>query len=157
MTTRAPFLAILTALVLAACSLALGSPDAGGAHQTAIPGAAVSQLFACALVAQDRPGGGTRLEGRLEAREAITASYDLVVRGPGVSIDQGGDLSLGAGESTVLGEADLSMAFSALEARLTVTSVAQARSRAVPCPSWPSTPPSPGGPWASPDPTRRLA
>lgn len=130
MTTRAPFLATLTALILAACSLALGSPDAGGAHQTAIPGAAVSPPFTCALVAQDRPGGGTRLEARLTSREAIAVSYDFVVRGAGVSIDQGGDLSLAAGASTVLGEADLSMALSALEARLTVTS----GGRTVTCP-----------------------
>lgn len=126
MTTRAPFLATLTALVLAACSLALGSPDADEARRAGgVTGAALSQYFACALVAQDRPGGGTRFEARLTAREAITASYDFVVHGAGVSIDQGGDLSLGAGESTVLGEADLSTAFSALEARLTVTAGGQ--------------------------------
>ena len=130
MTTRAPFLATLTALVLAACSLALGSPDADGARPSATIGAALSQPFACALVAQDRPGGGTRLEARLAAREAITASFDLVVRGAGVSIDQGGDLSLGAGGSALLGEADLSMAFSALEAQLTVT----VEGRRVTCP-----------------------
>ena len=130
MTTRAPFLATLTALILAACSLALGSPDAGGAHQTASTGAAVSPPFACALLAQDRPGGGTRLVARLTAREAITVSYDFVVRGAGVSIDQGGDLSLGAGQRTVLGEADLSTALSALDAQLTVT----ARGRTVACP-----------------------
>ena len=130
MTTRAPFLATLMALVLAACSMALGSPDAGGAHQTAIPGTAVSQPFTCALVAQDRSGGGTRLEARLEAQQAISATYDFVVRGPGVSIDQGGDLSLGEGQSTVLGEADLSTALSALNAQLTVT----VEGRRVTCP-----------------------
>ncbi len=129
MITRAPFLLTVTALVLAACAMALGSPD-GAAPARAITGHAQLQPFACALVAQPRAGGGTRLEARLQAREALEASYDLRVRGPGVSIDQGGDLSLAAGASAVLGEANLSTAASALDARLTVT----ARGRTVTCP-----------------------
>ena len=134
MTTRAPFLMTLTALVLTACAMALGSPDRSGAHQTAITGQAQSQSFACALVARTRAGGGTRLEARLEARQAISASYDLRVRGAGVSIDQGGDLSLGAGQNTVLGEANVSTPLSALDASLTVT----ADGRTVTCPVQPS-------------------
>ena len=130
MTTRAPFLLTLTALVLTACAMAMGSPDASGPPRATIAGAATSLPFACKLVAQARAGGGTRLEARLEAREAISASYDLRVRGAGVSIDQGGALTLGAGESAVLGEADLSTALSALDARLTVT----AEGRTVTCP-----------------------
>ena len=130
MTTRAPFLMTLTALVLTACAMALGSPDQGGANRATITGAAQSQPFTCALVAQVRAGGGTRLEARLEAQQAVSASYALRVRGAGISIDQGGDLSLGAGQSTVLGEADLSAPLSALDARLTVT----ADGRTVTCP-----------------------
>jgi hypothetical protein len=129
MTTRAPFLLTVTALVLTACAMALGSPDRVAPTRT-ITGHATAQTFACALVAQPRAGGGTRLEARLEAREALAASYDLRVRGPGVSIDQGGDLSLAAGQSAVLGEANVSTAASALDARLTVT----ARGRTVTCP-----------------------
>lgn len=130
MTTRAPFLMTLTALVLAACAMALGPPGAGRAPQAGIAGAAGSQPFACALVAQARGGGGTRLEARLEARQALSASYALRVRGAGVAIDQGGDLSLRAGESALLGEAEVSTPLSALDARLTVT----AGGRSVACP-----------------------
>ena len=130
MTTRAPFLMTLTALVLTACAMALGSPDAGRAHQTTDTGALGSQPFACALVAQARVGGGTRLEARIVARQALSASYGLRIRGAGVSIDQGGDLSLAAGENALLGEADLSTALSGLEAQLTVTS----GGRTVTCP-----------------------
>jgi len=130
MTTRAPFLMTLTALVLTACAMALGSPKPGGAHQATNTGAAGLQPFACALVAQARVGGGTRLEARIVARQALSASYGLRIRGAGVSIDQGGDLSLAAGENALLGEADLSTALSALEAQLTVTS----GGRTVTCP-----------------------
>jgi hypothetical protein len=130
MTTRAPFLMTLTALVLTACAMAMSSPKPGGAHQTAVANQAQPGAFSCALVAQARAGGGTRLEGRLTARQALSASYDLQVRGAGVSIDQSGDLSLAAEESTLLGEADLSTAASALDARLTVT----ANGRTVACP-----------------------
>lgn len=129
MTTRAPFLMTLTALVLTACAMALGSPDASG-QRFAIAGTVRAQPFVCALLAEARAGGGTRLEARLDAREALSASYDLRVRGAGVSIDQGGDLTLGPGESAVLGEANVSTALSALDARLTVT----ANGRTVACP-----------------------
>ena len=125
MITRAPFLLTLTALALTACAMAMG-----GADQGAGTGQAQAGPFSCVLVAQARAGGGTRLEARLSAREAVRASYDLRVRGPGVSIDQSGDLSLGAGQSAVLGEADVSTAASALDARLTVT----AGGRMVACP-----------------------
>lgn len=129
MTTRAPFLLTVTALVLTACAMALGGPYQAGPART-ITGHVQVQPFACVLVAQARVGGGTRLEARLQAREALAASYDLRVRGPGVFIDQGGDLSLAAGESAVLGEANVSTAASAIDARLTVT----AEGRTVTCP-----------------------
>lgn len=129
MTTRAPFLLTITALVLTACAMALGAPDRAVPTRL-VTGHAQAHPFACVLVAEPRKGGGTRLEARLQAREALSASYDLRVRGPGVSIDQGGDLSLAAGQSAVLGEANLSTAASALDARLTVT----ARGRTVTCP-----------------------
>lgn len=115
MTTRAPFLMTMTALLLTACAMALNGT---AAHE--IPRPSPGQPFACALVAERR-GGGTRLVARIEAREAVSSSYDLRVRGPGVSVDQGGSLSLAAGASAVLGEADVSSALSDLDARLTVT------------------------------------
>jgi hypothetical protein len=129
MITRAPFLLTLTALALTACAMALNAGDQGAAPRS-LAGGAQAGPFACVLVAQARAGGGTRLEGRLTAREAVRVSYDLQVRGPGVAISQGGDLSVAAGQSAVLGEADLSTAASALDARLTVT----ANGRTVACP-----------------------
>lgn len=129
MTTRAPFLLTITALVLTACAMALGSPERAAPVRT-ISGHAQAQPFACVLLAQPRAGGGTRLEARIEAREALSASYELGVRGPGVSVDQSGDLSLAPGESALLGEANVSTAASELDARLTVT----AQGRTVACP-----------------------
>ena len=115
MIVRAPFLMTMTALLLTACAMALNGTATPEAARLA-PG----QPFACTLLVQ-RQGSGTRLEARIEAREAIAASYELRVRGPGVSIDQGGSLSLSTGQSAVLGEANVSSAPSALDARLTVT------------------------------------
>lgn len=125
MTTRSPLLASLTALAMAIYGLALGGAGAPGqAHEmprvAPVQGTAQQLPFACSLLARS-DGGGTILEGRLQAREAISASYALRVRGPGVSIDQGGDLSLAAGESAILGEASVSGAAATLDATLTVT------------------------------------
>jgi hypothetical protein len=130
MTTRSPALAGLTALALSIYNLALGGPGAPGqAHEAQATAPAQSLAtqapFACSLVARAQ-GGGTVLEGRLQARETIDASYSLTVRGPGVSIDQGGDLTLAAGESTVLGQASVSSALDSLDASLTVTVADQA-------------------------------
>jgi hypothetical protein len=97
--------------------VALGHPS--DEASSAVAGAASAPL-ACSLVAE-RQGGGTRLEARMTARDAMTASYELAVRGPGVTIDQGGDLTLAAGESAVLGEANVSTAPANLDVRLTVT------------------------------------
>lgn len=126
MIVRTPFLLTLTAFALTACAVALG-----GEARAPVAG---TGPFTCALVAEAQAGGGTRLEARLSAREALQASYDLRVSGPGVSIDQGGDLSLGAGESAVLGEANVSTRASALDARLSVT----AGGRTFACPLQPS-------------------
>jgi hypothetical protein len=121
MTIQAPFLMTVMALLLTACALA-----AGGATQA--PGPA-GQPFACELLAR-ASGSGTALEARLEAREAFSGSYGLRVRGSGVSIDQGGELSLAAGQSAFLGNATVSSPLSRLEASLTVT----AKGRTVSCP-----------------------
>lgn len=115
MIVRAPFLMTMTALLLTACAMAMNGT---AAHEIMRP--APGKPFTCALVAK-RQGGGTRLEARIQAREAVAASYDLRVRGPGVSIDQGGSLSLTAGQSAVVGEATVSSTLSALDARLSVT------------------------------------
>lgn len=128
MIIRAPFLLTLTALVLTACAMALGADQ--NAARSGVAGQAQTGTFACALVTQARAGGGTRLEARLSAQETLTASYDLQVRGPGVSINQGGTLPLAAGETAVLGEADVSTAASDLDARLSVA----ANGRTVACP-----------------------
>ncbi len=118
MITRAPFLLSLTALLLTACAVAMGSGGPPGGPRSVD---ATAAPLACALVAQ-ASGGGTQLEARLTAREGLRASYDLVVRGPGVSIDQGGELALAAGETARLGEARVSSALSDLDAELSVTS-----------------------------------
>lgn len=121
MTTRAPFLMTVMALMLTACAMALGGPPA--------PQTLATQPFACELLA--RPTGrGTELEGRLDARDAFAGSYELRVRGPGVAVDQAGELSLAAGQSALLGQASLSGDLSSLDARLTVTGAG----RTVTCP-----------------------
>jgi len=125
MTTRSPILMGLAALFLTACAMALGGTSGPGQAQGAAGASPVqpaAQLlpFNCSLAARSE-GGGTVLEGRLQAREALAASYALKVRGPGVSIDQSGDLTLAAGESTVLGEASVSGTADSLDATLTVT------------------------------------
>lgn len=121
MTTRAPFLLSMTALLLTACAMALGAPDRGGPPAPSVAGEAGTLPLSCALLATPQ-GGGVRLEARLTAREALSATYELRVRGAGVSVDQGGELALAARESALLGEATLSAPLSALEAELTVTS-----------------------------------
>ena len=145
MITRSPTLANLTALAFSIYEMALGGAGAPmreqelpsvnsvepsvapiqGTTQVPIQDTAHQLPFACSLVASSY-GGSTYLEGRLQAREAISATYTLNVHGPGVSIDQGGDLTLSAGESTVLGEASLSSAVDSLDATLTVTVDGQA-------------------------------
>lgn len=123
MTTRAPFLMTVMALMLTACAMALGGPPAPPARTLA------AQPFACELLA--RPTGrGTELEGRLDARDAFVGSYALRVRGPGVAVDQAGELSLAAGQSALLGQASLSGNLSSLDAALTVTG----QGRTVTCP-----------------------
>lgn len=123
MTTRSPILMGLAAIFLTACAMALGGPSGPGQAQGAegaAPGTTRLLPFNCSLAARAEDGG-TVLEARLQARDALAASYALKVRGPGVSIDQGGDLTLGAGETTVLGEASVSGAVESLDATLTVT------------------------------------
>ena len=127
MIIRSPTLAGLMALALSIYGLALGG--AGGPSQAQevqgtttapAPSLAPQAPFACSLVARSQDGG-TALEGLLQAREAISATYALKVRGAGVSIDQGGDLTLSAGETTVLGEAQVSGGPDTLDVDLTVT------------------------------------
>ncbi|EYD75453.1 hypothetical protein Rumeso_02936 [Rubellimicrobium mesophilum DSM 19309] len=126
MMNRSPALMGLMALALSIYGLALGGPAAPTQAQEApgtaspAPSLAPSAPFACSLVARPE-GGGTGLEALLQAREAISATYALKVRGPGVSIDQGGDLSLAAGETTTLGQASISGTADSLDASLTVT------------------------------------
>jgi hypothetical protein len=121
MTIRAPFLMTVMALMLTACAMALGGPPA--------PHILAAQPFSCELLA--RPTGrGTELEGRLDARDAFSGSYELRVRGPGVAVDQAGELSLAAGQSALLGQASLSGNLSSLDASLTVTG----QGRTVTCP-----------------------
>ena len=145
MITRSPTLANLTALAFSIYEMALGGaappgheqelpsissvpPSVGsvqGTTQEPIQDTAHQLPFACSLVA-NAYGGSTHLEGRLQAREAISASYTLMIRGPGMSIDQGGELTLLAGESTILGEASVSGTVDSLDATLTVTVDGQA-------------------------------
>lgn len=125
MTTRSPILMGLAALVLTACAMALGGTGGPGQAQqapgtTTIQGTAQPLPFVCSLVTRTE-GGGTALEGHLQAREALSASFALKVRGPGVSIDQAGDLTLAAGEATVLSEASVSGPAESLDASLTLT------------------------------------
>ncbi len=134
MNIRSPILIGFAAVVLTACAMALnGAGGPGQADQTSrvapVVGTARPQPFACALIAQERAGRLT-LEGRLDAREAVSARYDLRIRGPGVAVDQSGDLSLRPGESTTLGEASLTGRLGDLDARMTVTS----GGRTVTCP-----------------------
>ncbi len=134
MTTRSPFLMALAAIVLTACAMAMGSSDTtgeahGSPNSAPVTGTARPLPFACALVARQQ-GASIALEGRIEAREAISASYRLEVDGPGVSVDQSGDLSLAAGESGLLGQASLTGRLEDLDPVMTVT----AKGRTVTCP-----------------------
>jgi hypothetical protein len=124
MTTRSPIFMGVAALFMTACAMALGGTSGPGQAQgtpsaSPVQGAAQLLPFACSLVARAEDGG-TALEARLQAREALAASYVLEVRGPGVSIDQSGDTALAAGETTVLGEASVSGSVESLDATLTV-------------------------------------
>jgi hypothetical protein len=145
MITRSPTLANLTALAFSIYELALSgagaplreqeppsvnsvepsdAPVQGTTHEP-IQDTTRQLPFACSLIASSY-GGSTHLEGRLQAREAIFATYTLTVLGPGLSINQGGELTLSAGESTALGEASVSGAVDSLEATLTITVDGQA-------------------------------
>jgi hypothetical protein len=121
MTIQAPFLMTVMALLLTACALAAGG--SGPASPAA------DQPFSCELLARTS-GSGTALEARLDAREPFSGSYGLRVHGPGVSVDQSGDLTLAAGQSALLGHASVSGDLSHLEASLSVT----AQGRTVSCP-----------------------
>jgi hypothetical protein len=144
MITRSPTLANLTALAFSIYELALSGtgapgreaepprvssiqPDPGSVQlvpQETVADAMHPAPFACSLMASSH-GGSTYLEGWLQARDAISAAYVLTVRGPGLSIDQGGDLTLSAGETAVLGEARVLGAADGLDATLTVTAGGQ--------------------------------
>lgn len=124
MTTRSPIFIGLAAATLTACALGLSGTQAPGmAHGVQGPtvqGRPGALPFACSLHAKAQ-GGGTMLEGRLQAHKPIAATFALRIRGPGVSIDQGGDLSLLAEESTVIGVASISGLPESLDATLTVS------------------------------------
>ncbi|TNC52030.1 hypothetical protein FHG66_04320 [Rubellimicrobium rubrum] len=131
MTTRSPLLMALAALVLTACAMAMGGPGParGGPNIPPVIGTATPLPFACALVARQQ-GGNLALEGRIDARDAVSGTYDLTVRGPGVSIDQSGDLLIPAGASDVLGQASVPGRLADLETAMTITT----RGRTVTCP-----------------------
>ncbi|WP_210527147.1 curli-like amyloid fiber formation chaperone CsgH [Rubellimicrobium arenae] len=131
MITRSPLLMAFAALVLTACAMAMGSTGPAGTSARAAPvqGTAQAFPFTCALTTRQQ-GGAVALEGRLEATEAVSATYALRVRGPGVSIDQSGDLSMKAGTDAVVGEASVNGGMVGLEASMTVTS----EGRTVACP-----------------------
>ena len=128
MITRSPTLANLTALAFSIYELALGGAGTPGQEHEAplvAPAQDTTQQtqrlpVACSLLAQPEDGG-THFESWLQARETLSASYALRVHGPGVSIDQGGDLSLVADETALLGEVSVSSPVQALDASLTVT------------------------------------
>ncbi len=125
MIIRSPTLANLTALAVSIYEPALGGAGTPGQEHEAplvAPAQDTTQRLpvACSLLAQP-DDGGTRLESWLQARETLSASYALRVQGPGVSIDQGGELSLVADETALLGEVSVSSPVQALDASLTVT------------------------------------
>lgn len=72
-------------------------------------------------------GGGVTIKGIVHAAKATSGSYSLKIANAGgggsSSINQGGDFSLDAGESTVVGETTLGNA-DGLRARLAVTTAA---------------------------------
>ena len=134
MTTRSPFLMALAAIVLTACAMAMDTSGAPGSARNGLQAAPVTGSaqplpFACTLLARQQ-GGTITLQGQIDAHDAVSGSYALKVRGPGVSVDQSGDLSLGRGASSILGEASMSGRRSDLDAALTVT----AMGRTVACP-----------------------
>lgn len=85
------------------------------------------QGFTCALAVTD--GASTRVEARVASPAALSGTYSLWLRGPGLAIEQGGPFELPAGGSAVLGEATLP-AGATLDGALTVT----AQGRATACP-----------------------
>lgn len=119
MTIQSPLLMGLIALVLTACAMAMGSAD-DARRMAPVAGSAQAAPFTCVLEARE-DGGSVALSGRMTARTAVTATYALRVRGPGVEVDQSGDLRLKANESATLGEATLSGRPEDLDATLTVT------------------------------------
>lgn len=120
MTLRSPMLAVLLALLLTEAVTAMGRPPPSPAPAAAPPAAAPAAGFDCTLVARSE-GRSTRLEARLEAREALEVRYALTVRGPGVSVSQSGEAPVAAGATEVLGDATVTGRLSDLDARLEVT------------------------------------
>jgi hypothetical protein len=109
----------VAAVVVTAAALVTGGLGASpSAAETAAP-------FSCALLAR-QDGGSVVLEGQVTAHDAVSGTYELRVRGSGVSIDQGGGISVGAGQSVRLGEATISGRASDYDASLTITIGGQA-------------------------------
>lgn len=123
MIARSPVLMTLVGIVLAACAVTMNDSRIAAHGAGSLP-------FACALHARS-DGQGTRIEARLEASRALPPlSYQLRIRGSGVAADQSGTVSAEAGESLLLGEANLSRSLDDLDVRLTVST----DGRSVTCP-----------------------
>jgi hypothetical protein len=123
MTNLPPLSLGFAAFVVTACAMAVVGPGVGpsAAHETSPTVAEGSSLpFSCALRARQE-GGSVVLEGLVTAREAVSGTYEMRVRGPGVSIDQAGGLSVAASETVQLGEAMMSGHASDYDTSLTVT------------------------------------
>jgi hypothetical protein len=113
----------LAALLVTAAAMAVGGPGVrpSAAHETSPAAVEGTSLpFACALLARQE-GGSVVLEGQVTGREAVSGTYEMRVRGPGVSIDQAGGLSVAASETVRLGEAMISGRASDYDTSLTVT------------------------------------
>lgn len=67
-----------------------------------------------------RHGGDVELKGLVHAGKATEGTYRFKIKSAGADINQGGDFTLAAGETAVVGEATVTAA--SLDARLSVAS-----------------------------------
>jgi len=118
MTTNSPILLGIAAVVLTACAMVSN----GGMPQSAgVAPAATAPALTCALTAVER-GGSVILTGQVMSADPVSGSYDLRIRrGASLSMDQGGDFAVRAGQQQEIGMAQLSGKAADYDTALTLT------------------------------------
>ncbi len=105
---------LLPAMILAGAGLA------AACNSTTASPVSTTAPFACDIAVEE-DGRMVNFQGRVQASEAISGSYNLHLSGRGTNIRQGGPFSARAGEIVTLGQSRLSGAPESFDAELSIT------------------------------------